>query len=887
MSTRRRAGIRAWLRSARDIDSGIDDEITFHIAMRTQTLVRSGMTQSAAHERAQREFGDADELRRSLRRHDHRLERRRRTSMWWDDLRQDIRFALRTFARAPGFTAVAVGTLVLGIGASAAMFTVVDSVMLRPLPYDEPGSLVRIWPGQNFNIALADMVTATNPALESATGLSQWGLTLTGDGHAAELARAQVVDAGFFDVFRVRPSLGRGFRDDERDPARSDVIILSHELWQTRFGGAGDVVGRRVDVDGYGHQSREVVGVMPRGFVPPFEQPGRATSLWIPLHVPPGRTVATDSTWYVNFVIARLRADATVESAAAVVTTQLQRARADYGGIISEEAVQQAGAAGLLDSQVADTRGALWMLLGAVGLVLLLACANLANLLLARGERRRAELAARAALGGTRGRLVRELLTESAVLAVVGAAGGLLLARAILGVLRVAEASGLPRATSLQLDGRVLAFTVVLTAAALMVFALVPALRVTGGDLRPDLGSGMRTHGGSAATRRVGAALIAVEVALAMILVTGATLLIASFRGVSSIDPGMDTSDVIAVELAPRPTDYDSERALLFYDDLLGRLRALPGVTGAGAIHLLPFTENNWGFPYLAEGHEPPVNAPLPSANFRVVTPTYFDAVDIPLLAGRVFDERDAAGQPAVGIINRTLAQLLWPDQDAVGREILLFGNQPFRVVGVVGDVHQHALDRAPRPELYRPLGQWALSGMVVMVEGSGDRAALADAVRRTVRGIDANVPIVQARPLDAVLGESLARRRFFASVLTFFGALALLLGGVGVYGVMTYTVGSRQAEFSVRMALGATHGDVLRTALRAGLAPVLVGLVAGTAAALAATRLLEALLYGVAPRDPIALLTAALVLGGIAAFASWLPARRVRHVEPMSVLNA
>jgi predicted permease len=324
-----------------------------------------------------------------------------------------------------------------------------------------------------------------------------------------------------------------------------------------------------------------------------------------------------------------------------------------------------------------------------------------------------------------------------------------------------------------------------------------------------------------------------------------------------------------------------------FYDELLDRVARLPGVSAAGAIHLLPFTFGNWSFPYLADGHEPPVNAPLPSANFRVVASSYFDALDIPLIEGRPFDTRDGSDGAPVGIINRTLAEQLWPGQDAVGREIKLFGNTPFRVIGVAGDVRQHGLDAQPEPELYRPIRQWTLSGMTVTIEADGDLRALASMVRSVVHSIDDDIPIVEARPLSDVLDESLARRRFFLGVLTVFGSVALALGAIGIFGVMTYTAASRLPEFGIRIALGATDADVLRLAFSAGLAPVTAGLAIGLFAALASSRLLTGLLYGIQPHDPLTLALAVLVLGGVAALASWLPARRFSRVEPMRVLGS
>jgi putative ABC transport system permease protein len=884
MTSRRPRGVGWLFRSRGEIADDVEEEIVFHLEMRTEGLMREGRTRAEAEAEARREFGDVTGLRAALRRSDERVQRRLRLSIWFDELRQDVRYSVRSLLRAPAFTAVALCTLTLGIGAAVGTFTVVNAVVLRPLPYGEPDRLVRLSPGQNFNITLAETLEAGAPALASVSGMSRWGLTLTGAGAAAEL-EAQVVEPGFFDVFAVRPALGRVFRDDEREAARSDVVLLSDALWRGRFGGDESVIGRRIDVDGYGHRSREVIGVMPAGFVPPLAD-GRPIELWVPLVSAQGRTVATDSSWYVNDVFARMQPGVHVADVARQVRATMERVRAEHS-LVAEETVRQAGAAGLLDSVVGDTRRTLWTLLGAVGLVVMLACANLANLLLARGARRRQELAARAALGGTRSRLVRELVTESALLAAVGACMGFLLAHAALQLLRVSEVSGLPRATDLSLDIRVILFAIAVSAGCVLLFGVLPALRATAGDLRPDLGPGSRVRGQSLGGRRFGSVLIAGEVALAMVLVTGAGLLISSFRALRAVDSGIHTADVLAVRVSPTPADYAGERAARFYDDLFERIRRLPGVQSAGAIHLLPFTGGNWSFPYLAEGHAPPANAPLPSANFRVTAASYFDALDIPIVAGRAFDTRDGSDAAPVGIINQTLAEQLWPGQDAVGREILLFGNSPFHVVGVVGDVRQHGLDARAKPEMYRPITQWALSTMTVTVEADGNLSTLAPLVRAAVRSVDDDHPVVDARPLDEILNESLARRRFFLGVLTIFGGVALTLGAIGIFGVMTYTAASRVPEFGVRIALGATDADVLRLAFAAGLVPVAAGLTMGIVGAIAAGRLLTGLLYGVQPHDPLTLSLAAVVLGSVAVLASWLPARRFSRVEPMRVLGS
>jgi putative ABC transport system permease protein len=870
-------------RSASEIGADVDEEIAFHIEMRTAALIREGLAPAAAEQQALREFGDVNDLRSSLRRTDGRQQRRMRVAIWLDDLRQDVRFALRSFARAPLFAAVSIATLALGIGASVAIFTLVNTVLLRPLPYPTADRLVQVAPGMNFNIVLSREVAASSPSLEAATGLSLWTLTVTGQGHAARLT-GQAVGADYFRVLGVQPALGRGFRSDEQEPATSGVVILSWDLWATRFGSDPGVIGRTIDVDGGGHQRREVIGVMPRGFAPPLTTRPQDVAFWIPLSVAAGRTAATDSTWYVNQVVGLLRPGASAELATAELRTTLGRVLEEAGPVISEETVQQAAVVPLHDSVTGDTRRTLFMLQGAVSLVLLLACANLANLLLARGDRRRHELAARAALGGTRARLIRELLTEAGVLAVLGATGGLLLAHALLHLLDVVDASGLPRTAELGMDGRVIGFAIVVTATSLLLFALLPALRATRGDLRPDIAASGRSLAGTRGGRRLGSLLIASEVALALMLVAGAGLLLQSLRTLRAVDAGMQTANVLAMEVTLPPAAYAGERILAFYDELQHRLVGLHGVEAAGAIHLLPFTGSNWGFPYLAEGHAPPAGAPLPVANFRITTPGYFATVGTPVLAGQAFDPGHAAGGSDV-VINRTMAEQLWPGESAVGREIRLFGSMPLRVIGVVGDVHQHALDEAPQPEMYRPLSQWPHGALFMMVRTAGKPETLADAAQRVVWDMDPDVP-VSARPLQIALDESMAQRSFFARSLTLFGLLALLLGAVGVYGVMSYAITARMPEFGIRMALGASAGGVLSSTLRSAMLPVLVGIAAGVAGALATTRLLQSLLFGVEPDDPRVFIASAIVLCMVGLLASWGPARRATRAEPMRVLR-
>ena len=870
-----------------DPGADVEDELRFHVEERIDALVAGGMDPEAARREAERRLGDMNGIRRELTMMGWKAERRRRQRESATGLLRDARHAARRLWKDPMFAATALATLALGVGAAVAMFTVVNGVMLRPLPYPAPERLVRVSPGQNFNMALADAVSDV-PALGASTGISFWGLTLMGeDDHRTQFVDAQVVDAGYFEVFGVMPALGRPFRPEERRPGLSGVVILMDGLWRTRFGGDPDVIGRRIRLDGYNHQVREVVGVMPPGFRP-WGRPAQEPQVLIPFSREDPRTVRTDSTWYVNYLIARLAPGATIDGAAAQVRARTDGLIEEYSDILSESTRASAGAIGLLDSMVGDVRRTLLTLLAAVGLVVVLACANLANLMLARGEQRRQELAVRAALGAGRMRLVREELIESFMLAAAGGALGLGLSRALLAALRVTDASVLPRSGLAALDGRVIAFAVGLSVLAALGFGLLPALRATRGDVREDLGSGQRQLGRSRPGRRSGFALVASEVALATVLVTGAALLLSSLRALRSVDPGLDPADVLAVEVAAPSAEYTGDRARAFYAGLIERVEAMPGVRRAGAIHLTPFTDGNWGFPYLAEGMEPP-DGPLPSANFRVVTPGYFETVDQPILAGRDLASPDQAPDAAlVGLINSTFAEQLWPGEDPLGRTIRIFGSTPFTVVGVVGDVHQHALDAAPRPEMYLAHGGgWSLAGMVVMAETGADPGALVPAVRAAVAELDPDVAIVRARPLRDVLGESMVQRRFFAGVLTFFGGLALVLGAVGVYGVMSYTMGARRAEYGVRMALGAHREGVLRSALSRGMAPVAAGLAVGVVASLAGGRLLGSLLFGVRPGDPVTLAAAAGVLALVAFIAVLVPAFRATRVDAARVLRS
>jgi putative ABC transport system permease protein len=863
----------------------IDEELRLHIEGRTRELVAAGLPPVEARRRALEAFGDVERVRREMREIEARRVRRVRRAGAVGDAWRDVRTGARRLRRSPGYAAVAVLTLALGIGASVAMFSVLNAVVLRPLSYPDADRLVLLQSGGNYNIALTREYGGSLRSVASYTGIGHWALTLEGRGDAAMLTAA-AVDAGYFDVLGVRPVLGRAFGAAETEPSRGDVVLLGHGLWQSRFGGDAGVIGRRVRLSGYQHEERLVIGVMPAGHRSPG---GRDADVWIPLMLPAGRGVAADSSWYISTLVARLAPGATVEQAAAEMRGVTARLRAEHPGLIEEERVAAATAIPLRDAVVGDAGRTLWLLLAAVGLVLLIACGNLANVMLARAGGRRLELAVQAALGASRGRLVREQLAECALLAVAGGLLGLLLAHSLLAAVRVGEASGLPRAGELGLDVRVIGFAAAATLASLALFGLLPALRATGSDPREGLGVASRGGSRGRGAHRLNRALVATQLALAMVLATAAGLVLSSFLTLRAVDAGIDPTDVLAVRVMPPAGRYTGDALIAYHAEAVDRLRALAGVEHVGGIHLLPFTTGTWSFPYLAEGHAPVANEPLPAAHFRIITPGYLDAVRLPLLRGRDIEWTDRGDAERVLLINRAMAELLWPGADPIGREIRVFGSMPHRVAGVVGDVRQFSLERASEPEMYAPQPQWAagLGATMVYMVRAPRVAELAGHARATVAGIDPDVPIVDVRLLTDVLGDSMAGRRFTALVLAVFGALALLLGAVGVYGVMAHMVAARLQDYGVRMALGAAPGTVVREALGAMIAPAAAGLAAGTAAAIAVASLLHGLLYGIPPVHPPTYAAAALVLLAAAALAGWAPARRAGRTDPLGVLRS
>ncbi|MBW3533942.1 MAG: ABC transporter permease [Gemmatimonadetes bacterium] len=801
---------------------------------------------------------------------------------------QDLRQALRSLRRSPGFAALAVGTLALGIGANAAVFSVVNAVLLRPLPYHEPDRLVTVWPQVTFNTAMVGRVGEAVVALEDVSGVTNWTYVLTGDGEPEELMVSRVT-ANHLDVLGVRPALGRGFRPEDGIPGRNDVVILGHDVWRNRFAADPAVVGRTVDLAGGDHTRHRIVGVMGEGFRP-VSFGGDAPQAWTPLPVDPSLSLSEDNTLYINWRVGRLTEGATAELA----TEQLrgvagELSRAGWNQF-AEDDVRGATVEPLHAHQVADVSATLWILLGVVGLVLLMACANVANLLLARGEARERDLAVRVAMGAGRGRLARQLLAESLLLGTAGALGGVALAAAAVDQLARRAPPTLPRGGDVGVDGAVLAFAAGAALLASVLFGTAPAFRAAGrGTAAAIRGGGRGSLGGHQGVSRW---LVGAEIALAVVVVAASGLMLRSLAALYDVDPGFRAEGLVVFRPLPPPSRYpDAPAYREYYRQVMDRVGALPGVTAVGGIQLLPTTYGNWSFPTHLEDHPVVEGEAPPSINFRVVTPGYVEVMGIPLVAGRTLNAGDDAGAEAVAVVNRTLAERYWPGGDALGKELRFFSPtaEPVRVVGVVGDVRQHGLDRDVRPELYLTPEQyrWGAVSFWIVARTAEAPEPLLPLVREAVWEVDPDAPVSSLDTMERVVARSAGNRRLVTALLAGFGLVALALGVVGVYGVTAYTVARRTPEFGVRLALGASRARVLRSAMVQGMAPVALGVVAGVAGAAMASGLLSSLLWEVPPRDPLTLGSVAGFLGAVAALATALPAWRAIRVDPTRVLRS
>ncbi|HEX2254789.1 MAG TPA: ABC transporter permease [Thermoanaerobaculia bacterium] len=806
-------------------------------------------------------------------------------------LLQDLRYSLYRLAKNPGFTLVALLTLALGIGANSAIFSVVDGVLLRPLPFDEPDRLLGVFTinrpdGSPTASSAPDFTDVRDQvgAFESAAAYRfDSRITLTGSGDPEQLAGLRV-SADFFEVLGVRPALGRTFRPGENTPGNHLVAVLGHALWQRRFAGDPEVVGRTIRLDG---EAVTVVGVMPPGIDFPNQR-----EIWMPLAYSEQFTAAENRRAQFLGVIARLRDGVTEEQARLEVERLGQRLTTEYPQTNTNIDLT---AYSLAEELFGDVRKPLLVLLGAVGLVLLIACVNVANLLLARAAGREPEMAVRTALGAQRPRLVRQLLTESIVLSLLGGGLGLLVAFWGTELLVSLQPEEVPRLDQVTVDATVVSFTLLLSLATGVVFGLIPALQGSRSDLVGALKEGGRSAMDGRGSSRLRSGLVVAEIALAAMLLVGAGLLIRSFRELQQVDPGFDPQGLLAFDLSLPSTAYpeDPQREQ-FYSQALERLRALPGVEAAGGVLGLPLSNLAFVITFEVEGRPPARPGEEPAMHVNVITPGYFETLGVPVVRGRDLRAGDGPGAPPVVLINEAAVRQFFPDQDPLGKRIILGwgrgdGEDTVRgdVVGVVGDTRKEGLHLPAEPEIYIPHRQVPVAPLTLVARIAGDPMALLPAARRQLQELDPNLPLDNPRTVEQMVYASSSQPRFYTLLLTVFAGIALLLAAVGTFGVMSYSVAQRTRELGIRIALGAEPGRLRQRVLGRALGLTLTGVAVGLAGALALTRLLASLLYEVSTTDLATFSVVAAVLAAVAVTASYLPARAATRVDPMVALRA
>jgi putative ABC transport system permease protein len=805
---------------------------------------------------------------------------------------QDLRYGFRTLTRKPGFTFVAIIALALGIGANTAIFSVVNSVLLRPLAYYEPERLVVInhdYPKINLKASVSAIgythYRDNAKSFESVAATTGGGFNLTGGGDP-EMVNGSPVSHNFFGALGASAALGRLFLPEEDQPGKNKVVVLSHAFWQRRFGGDPGIVNKNITLN---DESYTVVGVMPPSFQFGREL-GQVIDLWTPIAFTPEQLSYNRLTNENLFVFARLKPGVTIAQAQAELDTIAANLRQQYLPWAATRNEWGLTTQSLGELVVGNIRQALWILMGIVGLVLLIACANVANLLLARAADRQKEMAIRTALGAGRWRVIRQLLTESALLAVIGGTIGLLLAWAGLRSLVNVDQVQIPRAYQIGLDWRVLAFTLGVSLLTGIIFGLVPALQTSKTDLHETLKEGGRS-GSSGARAWVRNTLVVLEMALALVVLVSAGLLMRSFWRVQQVNPGFAPQNVLAMSLGLPMTKYrEPAQRANFYKELLQRIRALPGVQSAGANSILPLSGNNSSGSFQIEGRVAPPGQSSPHGDRWAATTDYFSTMKIPIVRGRFFDDRDTMESQPVAIIDETMQRKYWPNEDPVGKRITFQsrdGNPIWReIVGIVGHVKHNGLEGESRVQYYIPHSQTQNPFMGLVVRTTVDPASLSGAVRGAISSLDKDLPVFRVKTMEQFVIDSTAQRRFAMTLVGIFAALALALAAVGLYGVLSYSITQRSHEIGIRMALGAQVRDVLRLVVGQGMLLALAGVVLGGVAAFLLTRLMANLLFNVTPGDPLTYATIAFLLTLVALLACLVPARRATKVDPIESLR-
>jgi predicted permease len=868
------------------VEAEMNEELRSHLEHQVAKYIQAGLPADEAVRRSRLDLGGLEQVKEEC---------RETRGVWLiEELIRYLRYSLRCLRHNPGFTLVAVLTLALGIGATTAMFCVLDAVLLRPLPYRQSGRLVSIWEDSSSTGFPRNPPAPGNYAywrtennlFEGVAADDSRSYTLTGGGEPEQL-EVEAVSPELFPLLGVSPLLGRVFGPAEDKPGADHVVLLSYRLWQGRFGGDRSLVGRNILMNGHKYT---VDGVMRPDFSFPFSD----SEAWIPIDLTPEQ-LNDRFDHYLNEVVGRLRPGVALQKANAELLLQSQRLAREYPA--SNGSIRRFFVEPLRATYTRNERGGLLLLMAAVTFILLIACANVGSLLLSRIEQRQHEIAIRTALGAGRARIFGQLLTESAMLAIGGGGLGIFFAESTLGFLKALIPGDLVHSVALTLDFRVLAFLVFVLFVITLLFGSAPGLRALQFDLNETLKQGpARTS--SLRRTRVGETLVVAEIALSLMLVIGGGLLLKSFWKLRFLDPGFRSEHAITLSIVPPTTqrfvdfNHQTER---FYR-ILEQVRALPGVKAAGFTSALPLTWTGGGtigtLPFTPRGALPRQRADI--ANDRVITPGYFKALRIPLYRGRFFDENDGANAPLVAIVNETMARTYWPNQDAIGKQFKLGAAAAptpwIQVVGVVGDVRQMGLDQPPRQEMYFPYRQardnyMMMQDLVVLTRGT--HTDLGNTLRRLVRSIDPDDPVSNVMPLSEVVNQDIAPRRLRAYLLSGLAGIALMLACVGIYGVITYLVTQRTHEIGIRAALGAAPHDIVRSVLGRGVRLALLGMSIGLGGAALSGRLIASLLFGVKPCDPLTFAMAAVLLAAVALLASYIPARRATKIDPVVALRS